>query len=81
MSLKNGIPYSQVLTICSSLTEYKKHCTILKQKSIERGYEENILKDKRDELDNTDRKDLLRKKRKSNKDKIPCLIMIIENFQ
>ena len=70
-----------MLRICSSLTEYKKHCAILKQKSIERGYEENILKDKRDELDNTDRKDLLRKKkRKSNKDKIPCLIMIIENF-
>ena len=33
------------------------------------------MKDKIDEVDNTDRKDLLRKKEKSNKDRIPCLII------
>ena len=46
-SLKRSIPYSQALrikTICSTLTEYKKHCAILKQNFIERGYVENILK-------------------------------------
>ena len=34
-SLKKSIPYSQTLrikTICSTLTEDKKHCAILKQK-------------------------------------------------
>ena len=59
-SLKRSIPYSQALrikTICSTLTEYKKHCAI-----IERGYEENILKDETDKVDNINRKELLRKK-------------------
>ena len=54
-SLKRSIPYSQALrikTICSTLTEYKKHCAILKQNFIERGYEENILKDEMDKVDN-----------------------------
>ena len=57
--LKN-IPFSQSLrikTICSSLTEYKRHCAILKLKFIERGYKENILKDQIDRVDNNDRKD------------------------
>ena len=45
-------------TTCSTLTEYKKHCAILKQKFIERGYKENVLKDQIDKVDNTDRKDL-----------------------
>ena len=49
---------------------YKKHCAILKQNFIEKGYEENILKDQMDKVDNIDQKDLLRKKEKS-----------IENFQ
>ena len=38
-SHKRSIPYTQVLrikTICSTLTEYKKHCAILKQNFIER---------------------------------------------
>ena len=38
-SHKRSIPYTQVLrikTICSTLTEYKKHCAILKQSFIER---------------------------------------------
>ena len=30
------------------ITEYKKHCAIQKQKFIETGYEENILKDQPD---------------------------------
>ena len=50
-SLKISIPYSQVLrikTICSTLTGYKKHCGILKQNFIQRGFEENILKDEID---------------------------------
>ena len=65
-SLKRSIPYSQELrikTICSILTEYKKHCAILKQNFIERGHEGNILKDEIDKVDNIDRKDLLRKKK------------------
>ena len=65
-SLKRSIPYSQALrikTICSILTEYKKHCAILKQNFIERGYEGNILKDEIDKVDNIDRKDLLSKKK------------------
>ena len=64
-SLKISIPYSQALrmkTICSTRTEYKRHFAILKQKFIERGYEENILKNELDKVDNIDRKDLLRKK-------------------
>ena len=63
-SLKKSIPYSQafsVKTICSTLTEYKKHCAILKQNFIQRGYEENILNNKINKADNTNRKDLLRK--------------------
>ena len=65
-SLKRSITYSQVLrikTISSILTEYKKHCAILKQNFIERGYKGNILKDEIDMVDNIDRKDLLRKKK------------------
>ena len=65
-SLKRSILYNQALrikTICSTLTEYKKHCAILKN-IIERGYEENILKDEIDKVDNIDRKELLRKKEK-----------------
>ena len=76
-SLKRSIPYSQALrikTICSTLTEYKKHCAILKQNFIERGHEENILNDEIDKVDNIDRKDLLSKKEKNIKDRIPCLI-------
>ena len=64
-SLKRCIPYSQALrikTICSTLTEYKKHCAILKQNFIESEYEENILKDEIDKVDNIDRRDLSRKK-------------------
>ena len=66
-SLKRSIRYSQALrikTICSTLTEYKKHCTTLKQNFIERRYKENILKDEIDKVDNIDRKELLRKKEK-----------------
>ena len=66
-SLKRSIPYSQGLrfkTICSTLTEYKKHCAILKQNFIKRGYEEHILNDEIDKVDNIDRKDLLSKKEK-----------------
>ena len=40
---------------------------MLKQNFIERGYEENILKDQIDKVDNIDREDLSRKKQKSNK--------------
>ena len=46
----------------------------MKQSFLERGYEENILKDEIDEVENIDRKDLLRKKEKYIKDRIPCLI-------
>ena len=35
---------------------------MLKQNFIERGYEENILKDQIDKVDNIDREDLSRKK-------------------
>ena len=76
-SLKRSMPCSQALrikTICSTLTEYKTHCAILKENFIERGYEENILKDEIDKVDNIDRKELLRKKEKNIKDRIPCLI-------
>ena len=64
-SLKISMPYSQALRIkiiYSRLTKYKKHCAILKQNFIERRYEENVLKDQIDTVDNIDREDLLRKK-------------------
>ena len=63
----------RIKTICSTLTEYK-NTAILKQNFIERGYKENILKDQIDKIDNIDRKDLLRKKEKSIKNRIPCII-------
>ena len=66
-SLKRNIHYSQALrikTICSTLVEYKKHCAIVKQNFIERGYEENTLNDETDKVDNIDRKDMLSKKEK-----------------
>ena len=56
-ALKRSIPYNQVLrikTICFTLTEYKKHCAILKQNFIERVYEENILNAEIDKVDNID---------------------------
>ena len=40
---------------------------MLKQNFIERGYEENILNDEIDKVDNIDRKDLLSKKEKNIK--------------
>ena len=55
-------PNVGIKTICSTLAEYKKHCAILKQKFIKREYEENILKDQIDKVDNVDGKDLLKKK-------------------
>ena len=64
----------KIKTICSTLTKYKKHCAILKQNFIERGYKENILKDEIDTVDNIDQKYLLSKKEKNIKDRIPCLI-------
>ena len=76
-SLKRTIPYSQALrikTICSTLTKCKKHCAILKQNFIERGYDERILNDEINKVDNIDRKDLLSKKEKNVKDRIPYLI-------
>ena len=82
-SLKRSIPYSQVLrikTICSILTEYNKHGAILKQNLVERGYKGNILKGEIDKVDNIDRKDLLRKKYKNIKDRIPCLITYIRKL-
>ena len=57
--LKRSMPYSQALRI----TKYKKHCAILKQNFIEKGYKENILKDKIDKVDNIDRKNVLSKKK------------------
>ena len=57
-----------------TLTECKKHCAILKQNFVERGHEENILKEEIDKVDNIDRKDLLRKKEKYITNRIPCLI-------
>ena len=51
-----------IKTICSTPAEYKKRCAILKQKFIKREYEENILKDQIDKVDNVDGKDLLKKK-------------------
>ena len=45
----------------------------MKQKFIEREYGENILKEQTDQVDNIDRRDLLRKKEKSNR--TPCLVM------
>ena len=62
----------RIKTICSTQTEKKKHC--------ERGYEENILNDKIYKVDNIDRKDLLSKKDKSIKDRIPCLITYNRKF-
>ena len=53
------MPYSQALRI----TKYKKHCAILKQNFIEKGYKENILKDEIDKVDNIDRKNVLSKKK------------------
>ena len=43
-------------------------------RSNERRYKENILNDEIDKVDNIDRKDLLSKKEKNIKDRIPCLI-------
>ena len=63
-----------IKTICSTLPEYKKHCAILKQNFIEKGYEENILNDETGKVENIDRKDLLSKKEKNIKDRISCLI-------
>ena len=54
----------RIKTICFTLTEYKKHCAILKQNFIERVYEENILNAEIDKVDNIDWKDLLSKKEK-----------------
>ena len=62
--LKN-IPYSQafsIKTICSTLTEFKNHCGKIKQKFIEKEYGEKILNMQTDKVQNTNRKDLLRKK-------------------
>ena len=64
----------RIKSICSTPAEYKKHCSVLKQNFIERGYEENILNNEIDKVDNIDRKDLFSKKEKNIKDRIPCLI-------
>ena len=78
-SLKRSMLYSQALRIktsCSTLAEYKKHCAILKQNFIEKGYKENILKDEIDKVDNIDRKNLLSKKKI-----LKIELFTIENFQ
>ena len=52
----------------------------MKQNFEEGWYQRNILKDQIDKVDNTDWKDLLRKK-KGNKDGNSSLIRTLENFQ
>lgn len=61
-SLKNSIAYSQTLrikTICSTENEYQKHCTILKEKLIEREYKEKTLKKQIEKVNQINRKELL----------------------
>lgn len=75
-SLLKSLPFSHMLRMksISTPTEYEKCWAILKQQLIERERKENILKNKIDKVDSTDQKDPLRKKIKSYKDRIPCLI-------
>ena len=46
ISLKNSIPYSQVLRVkrtCSTIENFKLYCPELKQKFIEKGYKSDLL--------------------------------------
>ena len=67
---KKTIPYSHAF----HTNRISKALCSTETKIIERGYKENILKDQINKADKTDRKDLLRKKEKRNKDRIPFII-------
>ena len=70
-SLKSRIPYSQALrlkTICSTSTEFDKNCAIIKQKFLDRKYEEEVLDEQIKKVDRIERKELFtcKKKQKQN---------------
>ena len=58
-SLKTRIPYSQALrlkTICSTSTEFDKNCAIIKQKFLDRQYEEDVLDEQIKKVDRIERR-------------------------
>ena len=68
-SLKDSIPYSQVLrikTICSTTPEFNKNCDIITQRFKERRYLENLINEHGDEVKNLKRKQLLLTDNKKN---------------
>jgi len=73
-SLKKSIPYSQALRIkriCSTKEEFSKECNTLKEKLLERGYDQNLIENQINKVDAFDRNQLLTKKKKATLNRIP----------
>ena len=65
ISLKNSIPYSQVLRVkrtCSTIENFKLCCSELKQKFIKKGYKSDLLDKHISTAKNLDRNEMLKEK-------------------
>ena len=73
ISLKSSNPYSQALrlkAICSTSTEFDKNCAIIRQKFLDRQYEEEVLDEQIKKVDRIERKELFTCKKNNNTNRI-----------
>ena len=64
-SLKNSIPYSQVLRVkrtCSTIENFKLYCSEIKQKLIEKGYMSYVLDKHISTVEKLDKNEKLKEK-------------------
>ena len=77
-ALKNSIAYTQTLrlkSICSTEDEYQKNCEVMKQKLLERTYNEDDLNKQMEKVELIKQKELLQNNEKGSiKKNIPIML-------
>ena len=77
-ALKNSIAYTQTLrlkSICSTEDEYQKNCEVMKQKLLERTYNEDDLNKQMEKVELIKQKELLQNNEKDSiKKNIPIML-------
>ena len=79
MSLKNSIPYCQVLRVkrtCSTIGNFKLYCSELKQKFTEKGCKSDLLVKHISTVEKLDRNEMSKKK-VIEKPKETCIPLIV----
>ena len=77
-ALKNSISYTQTLrlrTICFAENDYQRNCADMKQKPLEKKYNEDNLNKQMEKVDLIERKELLQNNEKSNSKKNITLVL------